>query len=137
MATIFTKIVRGEIPCYKIAEDDNYLAFLDISPLRQGHTLVIPKVEVDYLFDMEDETYAGLFLFSKQVAKAVEAVMPCERIGVCVIGLEVPHAHIHLIPIDSVKDMDFSQAKLQLEPGEMKSIGNRIAQSYKQLIKQA
>ena len=131
MATIFSKIVSGEIPCYKIAEDDNFLAFLDIFPLKEGHTLVIPKKEVDYLFDLEDDLYQGLFAFSKKVAKAVESVMPCERIGVAVIGLEVPHAHIHLVPIDKVQDIDFTQPKLEVDESDMKNICNKISQAYK------
>ena len=131
MATIFSKIVSGEIPCYKIAEDDNFLAFLDIFPLKEGHTLVIPKKEVNYLFDLEDDLYQGLFAFSKKVAKAVESVMPCERIGVAVIGLEVPHAHIHLVPIDKVQDIDFTQTKLEVDESDMKNICNKISQAYK------
>ena len=131
MASIFSKIISGDIPCYKIAEDEHYLAFLDIFPLREGHTLVIPKKEVDYLFDLEDELYQGLFAFSKKVAKAVESVMPCKRIGVAVIGLEVPHAHIHLVPMDKVQDIDFTQAKLEVDESDMKHICNRIAQAYK------
>jgi histidine triad (HIT) family protein len=131
VATIFSKIVSGEIPCYKIAEDDNFLAFLDIFPLKEGHTLVIPKKEVNYLFDLEDDLYQGLFAFSKKVAKAVESVMPCERIGVAVIGLEVPHAHIHLVPIDKVQDIDFTQPKLEVDESDMKNICNKISQAYK------
>ncbi len=131
MASIFTKIVKGEIPSYKIAETDDYYAFLDINPLHEGHTLVIPKQEVDYIFDLNTDVYIGLMSFAKDVAKAIEAVIPCERIGVAVIGLEVAHAHVHLVPIDKVSDLDFSKAKLSLEPSEMKSIANRIAQAYK------
>ena len=131
MATIFSKIVSGEIPCYKIAEDDNFLAFLDIFPLKEGHTLVIPKKEVNYLFDLEDDLYKGLFAFTKKVARAVESVMPCERIGVAVIGLEVPHAHIHLVPIDKVQDIDFTQPKLEVDESDMKNICNKISQAYK------
>ncbi|MCK9204936.1 MAG: HIT family protein, partial [Bacteroidales bacterium] len=111
MATIFTKIVKGEIPCYKVAETDDYLAFLDINPLQEGHTLVIPKQEVSYLFNLNDEAHAGLWNFAKKVAKAIECVVPCQRIGVTVIGLEVPHAHIHLIPISGLYDMDFTKHK--------------------------
>ena len=127
MASIFTKIIKGEIPSYKIAEDDRYLAFLDAFPLKRGHVLVIPKNEVDYIFDIEDEEYIGLHLFAKRVAKAMKEVLPCAKIGVTVIGLEVPHTHIHLIPIDGVADMDFSQPKLQLEKEEMQSIADQIA----------
>ena len=119
MASIFTRIINGEIPCYKIAENDNYLAFLDISPLAKGHTLVIPKQEVDYIFDLEDDVLSGLTTFAKGVAKSIEKAIPCERIGVTVIGLEVPHTHIHLIPINSITDMDFSQPKLSLPAEEM------------------
>lgn len=112
MASIFTKIINGEIPCYKIAEDENYLAFLDISPLAIGHTLVIPKKEIDYIFDVDDEHFIGLHLFSKKVAKAIEKAIPCKRIGVAVIGLEVPHAHLHLIPLQTVQDINFSRKKM-------------------------
>lgn len=119
MATIFTKIVSGEIPCYKVAEDENYLAFLDISPLAIGHVLVIPKVEIDYIFDMEDELYTGLMLFAKKVSKAVRKAIPCKRVGVAVIGLEVPHAHVHLVPLNSVQDINFSREKLTPTKEEM------------------
>jgi histidine triad (HIT) family protein len=112
MATIFTKIINGEIPCYKIAEDDNFLAFLDISPLAIGHTLVIPKKEIDYIFDIEDSSLAAMHVFSKKVAKAIEKAIPCKRIGVAVIGLEVPHAHIHLIPLNTMNDINFSRPKM-------------------------
>jgi histidine triad (HIT) family protein len=126
MASIFSKIVSGEIPCYKIAEDMNYLAFLDIQPLVLGHVLVIPKVEVDYIFNCNDELLSGLILFSKKVAKMMEGKFDCKRIGVTVIGLEVPHAHIHLIPINSVQDMDFSKSKLKIEPVELEKIAQLI-----------
>jgi histidine triad (HIT) family protein len=112
MATIFTRIINGEIPCHKVAEDEHYLAFLDIQPLVEGHVLVIPKVEVDYIFDMEDEALAGLILFAKQIAPAIKKAVPCKRLGVSVIGLEVPHTHIHLIPMKEVGDMNFSKRKL-------------------------
>jgi histidine triad (HIT) family protein len=115
MASIFTKIVKGEIPCYKLAEDENYLAFLDINPLAKGHALVIPKKETDYIFDVADDELAGLMVFAKKVAKAIEKVVPCKRMGITVIGLEVPHAHVHLIPINSLYDMDFKQPKLELK----------------------
>jgi histidine triad (HIT) family protein len=127
MATIFTRIVNGEIPCYKVAEDANYLAFLDINPLCKGHTLVIPKKEINYLFDVEDDLHAGLWNFAKQVAKAIEKVVPCQRIGVTVIGLEVPHAHIHLIPLNSMYDMDFSKPKLHFTPEQFAELANEIA----------
>ena len=126
MATIFTKIVRGEIPSYKIAEDDRYYAFLDIYPLAKGHTLVIPKDEVDDLFDLDDDLLAGMTTFSKKIAKAIEKVIPCARIGVAVLGLEVPHAHIHLIPINSEADISFSRPKLKLSQEEFQNIAERI-----------
>lgn len=126
MATIFTKIILGEIPCYRIAEDDNYLAFLDVQPLVRGHVLVVPKLEVDYIFDCDDELLAGLILFAKKVAKMMEGKFECKRIGVSVIGLEVPHTHIHLIPINGVVDMDFSKSKLTLEQHEFESIAELI-----------
>ncbi len=126
MASIFTKIVNGEIPCYKIHEDDNFLAFLDINPLAKGHTLVIPKKEVDYLFDLEDELFAGLHVFAKKVAKAIDKAMDCKRVGVAVLGLEVPHAHIHLIPINSLYDIEFSKPKLKLTNEEFLEIAEMI-----------
>ncbi len=112
MASIFSKIISGEIPCYKVAENEQFLAFLDISPLAIGHVLVIPKQEIDYIFDMDNESYTGLLLFAKNISKAVRKAIPCKRVGVAVIGLEVPHAHIHLIPLNSVEDINFSRAKL-------------------------
>jgi histidine triad (HIT) family protein len=112
MATIFTKIIAGEIPCYKVDEDENYLAFLDISPLAIGHVLVVPKLEVDYIFDLEDELYTGLMLFAKKVSHAIRKSVPCKRVGVAVIGLEVPHAHVHLVPLNNVQDINFSREKL-------------------------
>ncbi len=123
--TIFTKIINGEIPCYKIAEDESFFAFLDIRPLHAGHTLVIPKKEVDYIFDMEDETLKKMIVFAKKIAIAIKKSVPCERIGMTVIGLEVPHAHIHLSPINSVNDMDFRNAKT-LSKEEMENIAERI-----------
>lgn len=123
--TIFSKIINGEIPCYKIAEDENYFAFLDIRPLHAGHTLVIPKNEVDYIFDMEDEALKNMIVFAKKIAIAIKKAVPCERIGMTVIGLEVPHAHIHLSPINSVNDMDFRNAKT-LSKEEMENIAARI-----------
>lgn len=127
MASIFTRIVRGEIPAYKVAEDENYLAFLDIRPLVKGHTLVITKEEVDYLFDVDDDLLAGMIVFSKKVAKAIRQVIPCRRIGVAVLGLEVPHAHIHLIPLQSEDDISFSRPKLQLSDGELKTLAEKIS----------
>ena len=130
MASIFTKIVNGEIPCYKIAETKDYLAFLDISPLAKGHTLVIPKKEIDYLFDINDELYRELFLFTKSVAKAIEQAVPCKRIGVTVIGLEVPHAHIHLIPINKVGDINFSNPKLKFSEKEFSEVAEKIRSCF-------
>jgi histidine triad (HIT) family protein len=121
MASIFSKIIEGSIPAYKIAEDDNFLAFLDVFPLREGHALVIPKKEVDYIFDLEDDLYQGLWLFAKKVAHAIGKAIPCEKVGTAVVGLEVPHAHIHLIPMDKVSDMDFSQSKKQFEKAEFEA----------------
>ena len=129
MASIFTRIIRGEIPCHKVAEDDRYLAFLDINPLREGHTLVFPKVEVDYLFDLDDDVLTGLLPFAKKVARRIKSVVPCARIGVTVIGLEVPHAHVHLIPIDGVHDMEFSRAKLKMTPEAMAALAERIREA--------
>lgn len=126
MASIFTKIVNGEIPCYKILEDDNYLAFLDIHPLAKGHTLVIPKKEIDYYFDIEDSLFAGLNVFAKKVAKAIDKVTDSKRVGVAVIGLEVPHAHIHLIPINGIYDIDFSKPKLKFSNEEYMEIAAMI-----------
>lgn len=126
MASIFSKIVNGEIPAYKIAETDDFLAFLDAFPLVKGHTLVIPKKEIDYIFDVNDELYSGLWQFSKEIAKAVKLAIPCQRIGVTVIGLEVPHAHIHLIPIQRMDDMNFSKPKLNFSKEEMERIATSI-----------
>jgi histidine triad (HIT) family protein len=122
MPSIFSKIIDREIPCFKIAEDANYFAFLDIHPLSKGHTLVIPKKEVDYLFDLDDETYIGLQIFAKKIAKALKLAMPCQRIGVTVIGMEVAHAHIHLIPINKESDMNFMNPKLDISTLEMNEI---------------
>ena len=132
MATIFSRIVAGEIPCYKIAEDQNNFAFLDINPVAPGHVLVIPKKEVDYLFDLSDEDYVSLQMFAKQVATAVKAAVPCVRVGVAVMGLEVPHAHIHLIPINEEKDMNFFKEKAQLSPEEMAGSAQVIAAQMQQ-----
>ncbi|OFX28302.1 MAG: HIT family hydrolase [Bacteroidetes bacterium GWA2_31_9] len=127
MATIFTKIVSGEIPCFKIAEDDNYFAFLDIRPLAKGHTLVIPKKETDYIFDLDDNTLSGLHLFSKKIAIAIEKVVKCKKIGTAVLGLEVPHAHIHLIPINNISDINFANPKLVFSNDELKEIAEKIS----------
>lgn len=130
MATIFSKIIAGEIPCYKIAEDDKFYAFLDINPLKKGHTLVVPKQEVDYIYDLADNDIADMHIFAKNVAKAIKKAIPCQRIGIAVIGLEVPHAHIHLIPIESEKDMLFSNPKLQLPNEEMQEIAKVIHSNW-------
>ncbi len=127
MSTIFTKIIRGEIPCYKIAEDDRYFAFLDINPLRAGHTLVIPKVETDYIFDLEDDQLAGLMVFAKKVALAIEKSIPCARIGVAVVGLEVPHVHVHLVPMDTMNDLNFRNPKMKFTAEEFTSIASKIS----------
>jgi histidine triad (HIT) family protein len=129
MASIFSKIVAGEIPAYKLAENENYLAFLDIFPLTKGHTLVIPKKEVDYLFDLDDDTYLGLMEFAKKVAIGIKKAIPCNRISMQVIGLEVPHAHIHLIPINSMADCNFSNPKLKLSKEEFEDIAQMIRQN--------
>lgn len=130
MASIFTKIVNGEIPAYKVAEDDKFLAFLDINPLAEGHTLVIPKQEIDYIFDIPDATLSEMIVFAKRVAKAIEKTIPCKRIGVAVVGLEVPHAHIHLIPINNVSDVNFANPKLKLSPEELKTISEKIKLNF-------
>jgi histidine triad (HIT) family protein len=126
MATLFTKIVNGEIPCYKVAESDDFLAFLDIQPLAKGHVLVIPKVEVDYIFDLEDDLLGKMMIFSKQVAGKIKLAYPCKKVGVTVIGLEVPHAHIHLVPMNALLDMNFSGSKLKLDSLELEQIANNI-----------
>ena len=128
--TVFEKIVAGEIPCYKIAETDKFLAFLDVSPIKEGHVLVIPKVAVDYIFDLDDDMYSGLTLFAKKVANAIDASIPCERVGVAVVGLEVPHAHIHLIPIHEVGDVSFANPKLNLSPDRMTEIAKTISSAF-------
>ncbi len=130
MSSIFTKIVQGEIPCYKVAESEHYLAFLDISPRTKGHTLVIPKQEVDYVFDLDEATYAGLMQFAKQVAHALEQVVPCVRIGVAVIGLEVPHTHVHLVPLHSMGDMNFSRPAAQLSQDEFVALAGEISAAF-------
>lgn len=127
MSSIFTKIINGELPSYKVAENEKFLAFLDISPIAKGHTLVIPKTEVDYMFNIEDKLLAEMWLFAKKVALKIENAIPCQRIGVAVIGLEVPHAHIHLVPINHVGDINFSQPKLSFTQEEMKNICDKIS----------
>lgn len=127
MATIFSKIIAGEIPSYKVAEDENYYAFLDINPLAKGHTLVVPKKEVDYLFDLDDNTLAGMTLFAKKVAHKIRSYSGCKKVAMVVLGLEVPHAHIHLIPMNSEKDVDFGAEKLKLSPDEFEQIASAIA----------
>ncbi len=126
MASIFTRIIQGEIPCHKVGEDDRYLAFLDISPLREGHTLVVPKLEVDRFFDLPADLLAGIMPFAQEVAARIQRAIPCDRVGVAVIGLEVPHAHVHLIPIDRMSDMDLTREKLKLTPEQLASIAERI-----------
>ncbi len=126
MPSLFSKIIRGEIPCHKIAENEFYFAFLDIMPLAPGHTLVVPKVEVDYLFDMDEQLLSGLLPFARNIAFAIEKVIPCERIGVSVIGLEVPHAHVHLIPLRTMDDINFSRPKLKMTQEELASIAEKI-----------
>ena len=126
MSSLFTKIIKGEIPCYKIAEDDSFLAFLDINPLVRGHALVIPKVEIDYLFDIDDDVLQNMIIFAKNVASKIKNAIPCDRLGVSVIGLEVPHAHIHLIPISKIDDMNFNNSKLALSSKEMINIQQDI-----------
>lgn len=133
MASIFTKIINGEIPSYKVAENENFYAFLDISPLAKGHTLVIPKNETDYIFDIENEEYQALFLFAKKVAKAIGNIIPCQKVGLTVIGLEVRHAHIHLIPINSIYDMDFKREKLKFEKEEFVEIAAIISKEFNKL----
>jgi histidine triad (HIT) family protein len=127
MATIFTKIILGEIPCYKVAENNYCFAFLDINPLRAGHTLVVPKNETDYIFDLDDDLLAELMLFSKKVALAIKIAFPCNRIGIAILGLEVPHAHIHLVPMDSMEDVNFRNPKLKFSPEEFKDIATKIS----------
>jgi len=132
MSSIFSKIVSGEISAHKVAETTEYLAFLDVSPLKMGHVLVIPKTEVDYIFDLDDELYTGLMIFAKIVAKALKKAIPCKRIGVTVIGLEVPHAHIHLIPINSIADMNFSLPKLKPSNQELSDVALKILAALKE-----
>lgn len=130
MASIFSRIIAGEIPCYKVAEDDKHFAFLDINPVAPGHVLVIPKHEVDYIFDLPGEEYSDLMTFAKHVASALQKVMPCKRIGVAFMGLEVPHAHIHLVPINAESDMNFFKEKLSLPAEEMQNIADKINSEF-------
>lgn len=134
MATIFTRIAKGEIPSYKVAESEEYYAFLDIAPMAKGHTLVIPKnVEDDYIFNLDEKTYAGLWEFANKVAKAIKAAVPCSRVGVVVLGMEVPHTHIHLVPLNSESDMDFRKKKLELSQDEFTEIAAAILAEYEKL----
>lgn len=126
MSTIFSKIISGEIPAYKVAESNDYLAFMDVFPIAHGHVLVIPKKETDYIFDIQDDEYMGFWIFAKIVAQGIQQVFPCRKVGVAVVGLEVAHAHIHLVPINEVKDMDFSKEKLKLKPEELKAAAEKI-----------
>jgi histidine triad (HIT) family protein len=126
MDSIFTRIVKGELPCHRVAENERFLAFLDINPLREGHTLVIPKVQVDRFFDLPAEVLAAIMPFAQEVAARIQRVVPCDRIGVSVIGLEVPHAHMHLIPLDRMSDMDFTRPKLKVSPAELAALAERI-----------
>ena len=126
MASIFTRIINGEIPCYKVAEDEKYFAFLDINPLAKGHTLVVPKQEVDYIFDLDDQTLADMMVFAKRVAKRIGTKIECKRVAVVVLGLEVPHAHIHLVPINSENDVDFHREKLKFTPEEFEKIASDL-----------
>ena len=129
MATLFTRIVQGEVPAHKVAENDEFLAFLDVMPLRRGHVLVIPKVEVDYIFDLEDELLGRMMIFAKEVAAKIKVALPCRKVGVTVIGLEVPHAHIHLVPMDAMQDTNFAQEKLKLSQEELASIAEQIREA--------
>lgn len=129
MSSIFTKIINGEIPCYKIAEDENHIAFLDVMPLVKGHTLVVPKKEVDLIFDLESEEFKNLWAFAQQVAKKVGAAIPCLRVGIAVVGIEVPHAHIHLVPMNTMQDLNFGNERLKLSPEEYQEIQNKIINS--------
>ncbi len=126
MPTIFTRIINGEIPCHKVAEDDRFFAFLDINPLKKGHTLIVPKDETDYIFDLSDDKVSAIFVFAKKVSKAIKEAFPCNRIAVIVLGLEVPHAHIHLIPMDQMEDVNFRNPKLKFSPEEFGEIAEKI-----------
>jgi histidine triad (HIT) family protein len=127
MATLFTRIINGEIPCYKIAENDQFIAFLDILPVSKGHTLIVPKKEIDYIFDLPDEELQALNVFAKEVARKIQAVIPCKKIGISVIGLEVPHAHMHLIPINKIHDMNFEKERLEFTPEEYTELSQKIS----------
>jgi histidine triad (HIT) family protein len=131
MTTLFTKIINGEIPCYRIAEDADFLAFLDVNPVAKGHTLVVPKIEIDYIFNLDDRILGGLMVFAKKVARAIDATMDCVRTGVAVVGLEVPHTHIHLIPINNVHDLSFSNPRIKLTAEEYLAIAAKIRQAIK------
>lgn len=133
MATLFTRIINGEIPCYKVAENENYFAFLDIAPMAKGHTLVIPKKEDDYIFHLDNETYSGLMLFAKDVALALEKAVPCKRIGVAVMGMEVPHVHVHLVPLQREGDLSSEKPKLHLPEEEMVEIAKKIAEEWRKM----
>jgi histidine triad (HIT) family protein len=132
MPTLFTRIVQGEIPCYKVAEDENYLAFLDINPLAKGHTLVIPRKEIDYIFDLDDTLFAGLNLFAKRIARAIDKSVTCKKVGIAVVGLEVPHAHIHLIPLNTIGELNFANPKLKFTPEEFRETAALIASHLRQ-----
>ncbi len=134
MPTLFSRIIAGEIPCHKVAESDHFFAFLDISPLTMGHTLVVPKLENDYIFDLDEATYLGLMAFSRQVAKGVEQVVACKRIGVAVVGLEVPHTHVHLVPIDRVEDMNFRNIRVAASDVELADIAQKISEAIKAFL---
>lgn len=133
MPSIFSRIIKGEIPAWKIAESERFLAFLDVNPLAKGHTLIVPKIETDYFFDLSDEELTGIILFSKKVAIALRSALPCIRIGMSVIGLEVPHAHVHLVPLNNMGDINFSNARVNLSAEEMKAIAASIRSAYDQL----
>lgn len=132
MPTIFSKIIQGEIPSYKIAENEKFYSFLDIAPLSKGHTLVVPKIENDYIFDLDDQTLGELMIFSKKVALAIEKNINCKRIGMAVIGLDVPHTHVHLVPLNTIDDLDFSKERIQLTPDEFRQIASEISNTFNQ-----
>ncbi len=134
MPSVFTRIVRGELPAFRVAETDHCLAFLDINPIQRGHTLVIPKQEIDYIFDVPDPLYTELWQFARRVGRAIQTVIPCNRIGIAVIGLEVPHAHIHLVPINTMADLDFSRPRLRMSAEEMKGLAREIGEAYRRLF---
>lgn len=131
MATIFTRIINGEIPCYKVAEDDRYIAMLDINPLKAGHTLIVPKKEIDYIFDIDDETISGMIIFAKKIALGIKMVVDCKRIGVVVLGLEVPHAHIHLIPMNREADINFSKPREKMSQEEFSDLAQKISRKVR------